>query len=57
MNVSLDRALSLIAGWITGAIAIVWPLLFISNEFQEGKSTEQLGHHALLGMLGPLWRA
>jgi hypothetical protein len=52
VNVSLDRALSLIGGLITGAIAIVWPLLFISNEFHEGKSAEQLGHHALLGDAG-----
>jgi hypothetical protein len=52
MKIRFDRALSLIVGLIVGAIALVWPLLFVSNEFQEAESAPQLASHGLFGKTG-----
>jgi hypothetical protein len=52
MKLLLGRLLSLVAGLTAGAVAILLPLLFISNEFSEAESAEQYGGHPLLGKIG-----
>jgi hypothetical protein len=41
VNTNLLRALSLVAGLLTGLIAILLSLLFISNELREAESAPQ----------------
>jgi hypothetical protein len=53
MKITLLRLVSGVLGLFAGLVAIVGPVLFISDEMQEAKSASQYhGHASLWGALG-----
>ena len=54
MSKRFQRALSLLAGLAAIPTAVVLPLLFLSNEFQEAESANQWGGHPSAGVIKAL---
>jgi hypothetical protein len=51
VSTRFQRALSLLAGLAAIAVAVVLPLLLISNEFQKAESAHQWGGHPSAGVI------